>query len=85
MGSVPSNRQILDIAKGERDEEEREVERLRGLSDRERGEIILAVCRAAAEIYAGRLKSGLPPATPTPWPASTWELLRRHAADAGRS
>jgi hypothetical protein len=72
---------LFDIARGEREQEAAEIERLRGLSDRERGEMILAVCRAAAEIHAGRLKSGLPPATPAPWPASTWELLRRHAAD----
>jgi len=85
MDNALNDQQVFDIAKGEREQEEREIERLRRLSDRERGEMILAVCRAAAEIHAGRLKSGLPPATPTPWPASTWELLRRHAADAGRS
>jgi len=79
-----SNSPLIDIAKGERQQTAAEIDRLRGLTDRERGEMILAVCRAAAEIHAGRLKSGLPPATPTPWPASTWELLRRHAANAER-
>jgi len=77
-----SNLLSIDIAKGERENGQLEVERLRTLTDRERGEMILAVCRAAAEIHSGRLKSGLPPATPTPWPASTWELLRRNAANA---
>ena len=80
-----SNLHSIDIAKGEREQASAEIERLRGLSDRERGEMILAVCRAAAEIHAGRLKSGLPPATPAPWPPSTWELLSRHAANAERS
>jgi hypothetical protein len=71
-----------DIAEGERRQAAVERERLRGLSVRERGEMILAVCRAAAEIYKGRIRSGLPPPTPTPWPASTWEILRKHAANA---
>ena len=77
-----SNSSMMDIARGEREQAALELERLRGLSDRERGEMILAVCRAAAEIHAGRVKSGLPPATPTPWPASTWEILRKAAANA---
>ena len=71
----------FDIAAGERLQEEAEFERLRNLSDRERGEEILAVCRAAAKIHAGRIASGLPPATPEPWPASTWEYLRKCAAN----
>ena len=74
----------FDISAGEKLQEEAEIERLRGLSDRERGEEILAVCRAAAMIHAGRVASGLPPATPAPWPASTWEFLRKCAADDKR-
>jgi hypothetical protein len=62
-----------------------EFERLRGLTDRERGEMILSACRSAAMIHAGRLKSGLLPATPDPWPASTWEFLRKHAPNAKRT
>ncbi len=75
---------LFDIAAGERLQEQAEIERLRGLSDRERGEEILAVCRAAAIIHAGRIDSGLPPATPEPWPASTWEFLRKCAANDKR-
>jgi hypothetical protein len=73
---------VLDIAKGELANEERDMEHLRVLSDQERGEMILAVCRAAAMIQVGRLKSGMPLATPDPWPASIWEVLRKQAAYA---
>jgi hypothetical protein len=76
---------VLDIAKGELENEERDMEHLRGLSDRERGEMILAVCRAAAKIQVGRLKSGLPLATRDPWPESIWEALRKQAAYAGKT
>lgn len=74
----------LDIAKGEATQEEETVQRIRALSDRERGEMVAAVCRAAAKIHAGRIASGLPPSQPTPWPASTWELLKRLIANARR-
>jgi hypothetical protein len=63
----------------EREQHEREIERLRGLSDRERGEMILSVCHTATMIYAGRIESGLPPMTRDSWPESTWEFLRKHA------
>jgi hypothetical protein len=76
---------VYDIAKGEREQVAAEVDRLRHMSDRERGQMIKAVCRAAAKIHAGRIKSGLPPATPDPWPESTWEFLRRSAANARRN
>ena len=45
----------------------------------QRGELIIAACRAAARIEQGRLASGLPPSSPAPWPESTWRLLRAHA------
>ncbi|HEY2412933.1 MAG TPA: hypothetical protein VGI40_11855 [Pirellulaceae bacterium] len=73
---------MLDIAKGERENALLEPSRLRALSDRERGEEILAVCRSAAAIYVSRLKSGMPPLKPDPWPESAWEFLRKHAANA---
>ena len=74
----------LDIAKGELEQDAEEIEHLRGLSDRERGALIGAACRAAAKIEEGRAKSGLPPLPPDSWPPSTWELLRKHAANANR-
>ena len=57
-----------------------DVDWLRSLTDVQRGRMIAAACRTAAAIHAGRLRSGLPPATPAPWPESTWEFLRKHAA-----
>jgi hypothetical protein len=47
---------------------------------RERSELIESACAAAAEIYRSRLAAGLPDAQPDPWPESTWEFLRKHAA-----
>jgi len=57
-----------------------DIARLRGLSMRQRGELIESACEAAAEIQRSRLAAGLPAIQPAPWPASTWEFLRRHAA-----
>ena len=61
-----------------RDEED--LLRLRALRLRERGELIETACEAAAAIYRSRLGSGLPDVQPAPWPESTWQFLRRHAA-----
>jgi hypothetical protein len=52
---------------------------LRRLSLDERGRLIESACRTAAEILAGRLRSGLPDEQPAAWPASTWEFLEKHA------
>lgn len=75
----------LDIAAGEREQDALEAERLRSLSGRERGEMVAAVCRAAAKIHAGRIASGLAPSEPTPWPDSTWALLKRLTANVKRT
>jgi hypothetical protein len=72
----------LDIDKISRLEEQ--VELFRSLSLDERGELIMAACRAAAQIEQGRLDSGLPPSQPAPWPESTWQLLKRHAPNGQR-
>jgi hypothetical protein len=58
--------------------------RLRTLSLRERGELIESACEAAAVIYRSRLAAGLPDVEPAPWPASTWDFLREHAARVRR-
>ena len=34
----------------------------------------------AAAIQRSRLAAGLPPIKPDPWPQSTWDFLRKHAA-----
>jgi hypothetical protein len=59
--------------------ERREIERLRGLSLEQRGELLMTACRAAAEIEASRRRMGLPPTQPAPWPESTWKFLAEAA------
>ena len=54
--------------------------RLRALSMEERSALIESACEAAAIIQRSRLAAGLPPVATAPWPASTWEFLKRHAA-----
>jgi hypothetical protein len=57
-----------------------DIARLRALSMDERSKLIESACEAAAVIYRSRLAAGLPDVLPAPWPASTWEFLRKHAA-----
>lgn len=59
--------------------ERRDIERLRKLSLQERGKLLMAACRAAAEIEASRLRMGLPPTRPAPWPESTRKFLAEAA------
>ncbi len=59
-----------------------DVERLRSLSPRERGVLIEQACEAAATIHRSRLAAGLPVPEPAPWPKSTWDFLRKNAANA---
>jgi hypothetical protein len=54
-------------------------ERLKELSPQQRGELIIAACRAAATIEASRLKMGMSPTQPAPWPTSTWKFLAEAA------
>ncbi len=56
--------------------------RLRALPLEERGALLAAACRAAAKILEGRRASGLPEASPDPWPESTRDFMRRHATRA---
>ncbi|MCU0981862.1 MAG: hypothetical protein MUF25_22145 [Pirellulaceae bacterium] len=60
-------------------EQETDTPGLRALSLDQRGELIMAACRAAAALERGRIASGLPPSQPVPWPESTWALLRKYA------
>lgn len=57
-------------------------ETVRELSFRERGAVLMSVCRSAAEIYRSRLAAGLPPEQPAPWPESTWQFLKAQAQRA---
>ncbi len=60
--------------------DDEDMARLRAMSMRERTALIMSACEAAAAIYRSRLAAGLGPVEPDPWPASTWEFLRKHAA-----
>jgi hypothetical protein len=55
--------------------ERSDVDRLRGMSMRERATMIEAACDGAVEIEISRGRMGLPPSTPAPWPESTWKYL----------
>jgi hypothetical protein len=57
-----------------------DLARLRALSLDERGLLIESACEAAMEVLRSRDAAGLPRAAPAPWPASTWEFLKKHAA-----
>ena len=62
--------------------EQANFEHLRQLSSQERGEWLMAVCRAAAEIEASRLQMGMSPTQPAPWPESTWKFFAEAARRA---
>lgn len=53
---------------------------MRGLTMKERGDMILAKCREAAEAERARIAAGLPPTEPDPIPESTLEFFRREIA-----
>ena len=59
---------------------DRDATPLQALGPHERGALIELACEAAATINRSRLAAGLPAATPAPWPTSTWDFLRKHAA-----
>lgn len=56
------------------------IERLRAMSLLERAQLIESACRAAALVLRERAAAGAPPIKPVPWPQSTWDFLRTHAA-----
>ena len=57
---------------------------LQAMSVEQRAQLIESACEAAAVLYRSRLAAGLSDVEPIPWPASTWEFLRRHAARVRR-
>ena len=74
----PSGKLAIDATEFIRQQREDDLA-LRELSMEQRGRMIEAACRTAAEIQRSRIASGMPVAAPTPWPASTWALLRKYA------
>ena len=71
---------MAELVKAHDASSEEEIVRLRALSLRERGVLIELACEAAAAVDRSRLAAGLPAAESAPWPPSTWEFLRKHAA-----
>lgn len=68
------------------DQQTREdILRLRAMTPDERGVLFSQACVLAAKIERSRIESGLPCSQPAPWPDSTWEMLRKAAADARAS
>jgi hypothetical protein len=61
-----------------------DLARLRALSIQGRGRLIEAACQAAASIYRSRLTAGLPVLERDPWPKSTVDFFRKHAAHVRR-
>ena len=51
-------------------------------SPEDRSQAFVELCDEAASIEASKRQLGLPTIPPEPWPRSTWEHLRRHAANA---
>ena len=54
--------------------------RFRGLSMEERVALVKSACETAAVIRCSRAAAGMSPIQPAPWPASTREFFKRHAA-----
>jgi hypothetical protein len=59
--------------------EQSDLEGFRKLTLAERGQLLSAACRDAAQIEASKVAMGLPPSQPAPWPASTWQFLAEAA------
>ena len=53
---------------------------LRNLTMKERGDLIMAKCREAADAERARIAAGLPPTPSEPIPESTLEFFRRSIA-----
>ena len=76
-GDLPT---LDHLSKGQQDANEVEFRRLQELSLEERGRMLHAACQTAAQLAEARRAAGLPDPVPAPWPASTFEFLKRHAA-----
>ncbi len=72
------------MSKAQQDVNELEFRRLRELSLEERRQMIHAACQGIAQLAASRRAAGLPDPVPAPWPASTHDFLKRHAAHVRR-
>jgi hypothetical protein len=80
MAADTHNRSIDAQIAGHALAEATSMARLGAMSMAERSRLIEAACRAAAIVLRDRAAAGATPVQPVPWPQSTWEFLRRHAA-----
>lgn len=71
-----------DLVKAHGQLDREDLARLRALSIHQRAELIESACETAAAIRRSRLAAGLGDIEPAPWPASTWQFLKEHAARA---
>ena len=85
MGQTSIADSIEKFVAGQRLANEAETIRLRNLSLEERGQMIEAACRTAADLSASRREAGLPELVSIPWPRSTFEFLAKHQAARARS
>ncbi|MGO8747400.1 MAG: hypothetical protein ACLQNE_15560 [Thermoguttaceae bacterium] len=79
MGSVPAAK-MNELVGAHAALKADDLLRLRSLSMAQRSALLESACEAAAIIQRIRIAAGLPRTEPAPWPASTWEFLKRHAA-----
>jgi hypothetical protein len=71
---------VKEVSKALGEAVDQDIARLRMLDPRQRSALIVSACETAAAIERSRIAASLPPAEPEPWPPSTWEFLRKHAA-----
>jgi hypothetical protein len=79
-GNAPMKTALHEMVGAHEAASKADVARLRTLSVRERSVLIELACESAAVTNHSRLAAGLPAVEPAPWPPSTWEFLRKHAA-----
>jgi hypothetical protein len=75
-------RAMEDVARAHGQCDRDDIAWLRSLTPSQRSALLESACAAAAAIRRSRLEAGLADVEPAPWPESTWEFLRKHAARA---
>jgi hypothetical protein len=64
---------------------EKRLAALRGLTLEERANLLESACKSAEDLLEARRAAGLPEVVRAPWPASTFELLKKFASAYARS
>jgi hypothetical protein len=81
LHSTTSRRLLRELP----EHKQEDLARLRAMSLEEKARMLDAVCAAAADIEAAKLRMGMPPSKPAPWPDSTIQFLRKHAQNGRKS